>query len=215
MTREHAVVGFLTVWILSFGGATSLGAVEGTDPRALLGPELTLLSRAEVQTELGLDPKQIQKIEALAAGFRSNAQRAAKGSADGSPEAAVAHLDEEVAAYNRELARLLTAAQRRRVREIQIQMVGNVALLEPPVRQRLGLGAAEAAKLDEVARENVAQVKELRRSLALGEISPKQFQHEVARLGRELDRRLGEAASEETRAKLAELGGKPFAALQR
>jgi hypothetical protein len=175
-----------------------------------------LLSAADVQADLGLTPQQIKKIDALAEGFRADAGRAmAAPGTDASPEAAVKSLDDEVAAYNRELATVLTAAQRQRVREIQIQMVGNVALLEPPIQKQLGLPAEVTAKLDAAAQENVAKVLDLRKELAAGKISADDFRTRVGALGRELDRRLGEMVSPETRAALAELGGAPFAGAPR
>lgn len=215
MTREGAVVGFAVAWILSVGAAPPAGGAEGPEPRALLGPELMLLSRPEVQADLGLDAKQAQRIDALSAGFQADAGREKGSGTASSPDAAIEDLDQEVAAYNRELAALLTPAQRQRVREIQIQMVGYVALLEPPIQKRLGLDASEIEKIDVVAREHVAEVKGLRRQLALGKVTPEAFREQVAALGRELDLRLGQVVAQDTRTKLAALGGKPFAGLPR
>jgi hypothetical protein len=196
----------LSLWL-----ASGAGAEDSHEKRALLGPELMLLSNPQVRADLALTPQQIQKIDALTAGFQADASRA-MGDKKGPPdEAVVASLDDEVAAYTRELGNALTPEQRQRVRQIQIQMVGNVALLEPAIQKRVGLSSEETQKVDAAAQGNVGKVKELRKKLALGEVSPQAFRTEVAELGRELDRSLGEAASAETRAKLKELGGKPFA----
>jgi parvulin-like peptidyl-prolyl isomerase len=175
-----------------------------------------LLSAPEVRSDIGLTAQQARRIDALAAGFRADAggTTAAPGK-DAAPGAAVAKLDDEVAAYNRELAQVLTPAQRQRVREIQIQMLGNVALLEPPIQQQLGLSPEVVKQLDASAQENVAQVKQLRSRLAAGEVSADEFQTRVRALGRELDRRIGEVAPREALAKLAELGGRPFAGIGR
>jgi hypothetical protein len=196
----------LSLWL-----ASGAGAADANEKRALLGPEMMLLSNPKVRADLALTPQQIQKIDALTAGFQADASRA-MGDKKGPPdEAVIASLDDEVAAYNRELGNALTPEQRQRVRQIQIQMVGNVALLEPAIQKRVGLSSEETKKVEAAAQGNVAKVKELRKKLALGEVSPQVFRTEVAKLGRELDRSLGEAASPETHAKLKELGGKPFA----
>jgi hypothetical protein len=202
--------------VLGIGLAAAQAALaEAPEPRALLGPELMLLSQPEVQTDLNLTRQQAKKIDALAAGFRADAGRAqgAKGKAD-SPDP-TANLDEEVAAYNRELAVVLTGPQRQRVREIQIQMLGNVALLEPPIQKQVGLSPEETKQIDAAAQENVALVKDLRSKLAAGEVSPEEFQTRAIALGRELDRRIGEIVSRDTLEKLAKLGGRPFAGARR
>jgi hypothetical protein len=70
-------------------------------------------------------------------------------------------------------------------------------------------------QLDAAAQENVAQVKQLRSQLAAGEVSSEEFQTRVRALGRDLDRRIGEVAPREALAKLAKLGGRPFAGIGR
>jgi hypothetical protein len=193
----------------AFGG-------EMPAPRALLGPELMLLANPAVHEDLGLTPQQIKKIEALNAGFNADTERAMAGKPPGaSADVAIRELDDEVAAYNRELAAVLTAAQQQRVRQIQIQMVGYVAMLEPPIQKQLGLSAEETKKLDEVAQANVAEVRALREKLALGELPADEFRTRVVALGRELDRSLGEAVTPATREKLVALGGPPFAGFKR
>jgi hypothetical protein len=202
--------------VLGIGLAPARPALaEAPEPRALLGPELMLLSQPEVQTDLSLTPQQAKKVDALAAGFRADAGRGQGGKGNpGSPDP-TANLDEEVAAYNRELAVVLTGPQRQRVREIQIQMLGNVALLEPPIQKQVGLSPEETKQLDAAAQENVALVKDLRSKLAAGEISSEEFQTRAIALGRELDRRIGEIVSRDTLEKLAKLGGRPFAGARR
>lgn len=207
MRFGKAVLGAgLVLWL-----AAGVGAEDAAhEQRALLGPELMLLSNPQVRTDLALTPQQIQKIDALTAGFQADASRKMGGKTDTPTQAQVKSIDDEVAAYNRELGNALTPEQRQRVRQIQIQMVGNVALLEPTIQKRLGLSPEETKKIDAAAQGNVAKVKELRQKLALGEVKPEAFRTEVGELGRELDRTLGASVSAETLAKLKELGGKPF-----
>ena len=216
MSVRALALGIAAALALCAGSSAPVSGADASPPRALLGPELMLLSTPEVRSDVGVTPQQAKKIDALAAGFRANADRAS-GSAGGdgtSSGAALARLDDEVAAYNRELANVLTAAQRQRVREIQIQMLGNVALLEPPVQQQLGLAPEVVKQLDAAAQENVAQVKQLRNQLATGEVSPEEFQTRVRALARDLDRRIGEVAPPDAVAKLATLGGRPFAGIK-
>jgi hypothetical protein len=127
------------------GGGMRMGPPPAIDR---LPPAARIVTRPEVADELGLTDEQRQSIfEALEA--QREGMRPPQGNGDGPPdfEAMRAARDKAEAATDAKVTSLLSAAQAKRLGEIQIQSMGLTAAMVPAVQTKLGLTEDQKAKL--------------------------------------------------------------------
>lgn len=119
-----------------------------------------LVTNKLVQAELKLKDEQIAKLKEIDAAFRDELERAGKDRL----------LIEEVrakiaAAVTKELPTLLTADQRKRVEQIEIQFLGLDALTKASVVKNLELTDDQARKIEGLAADLLKDIAEVRKEV--------------------------------------------------
>ena len=164
-----------------------------------------LLAMPSVQTELNLTSDQKSKIAALVPlrgqGGQGGGQRGEGGGEQGANRANQADLDKK-------LAEILDDKQEARLAELVIQCAGNRAVLDEKVATKLAVTAEQKSQL--------AALREKQRAGRQGGGQQGQgADREAARAAREkmakeLDAEIGKILTEQQKADLKALGGKPF-----
>ena len=131
-----------------------------------------LLGRADIRAELRLDPATIAALEKLGSEAGREIKRAV-GEAEPAHRAMNKILDRWSAAQ----ASVLTPGQRERLGQIHLQNLGSYALLDPAIRERLGLSEEQSTRLKALADapgDPVAPPRAVGRETALGILTPEQ-----------------------------------------
>lgn len=174
-----------------------------------------LLGRADVQKDLGLSTETVDKIRALNEQMRNDRQAIMQGAQGGGDMEAIreemAQLQKD---YDKKFDALLTDAQRLRVKEIRIQMMGARAITDADVQKQLGMTAEQVKAVRAVMDENratmEARMRERMQGGGGGGQDRQAMMDEMRKMNEELDKKLNAIPTAEQKAKLKELGGKPF-----
>lgn len=164
-----------------------------------------LLAMPSVQTELNLTSDQTSKIAVLVPqrgqGGQGGGQRGQGGGEQGANRANQADLDKK-------LAEILDDKQEARLAELVIQRAGNLAVLDEKVATKLAVTAEQKSQL--------AALREKQRAGRQGGGQQGQGADRVAaraargKMAKELDAEIGKILTEQQKADLKALGGKPF-----
>jgi len=174
-------------------------------------PSSMLLGREDVQTDLALTDDQKTKLTELQTSLRDKMREAFQG-AQGDRDAirkAFQSVQEEA---EKKVKEILTPDQQKRLLEINIQLSGNRSILIPDVQKGLALTDDQKAKakgLSEKAGEANQSVFEKVRN---GEISREDVQGIMEKNRKALDDELGKLLTDDQKAKLKDMAGKPFEA---
>ncbi len=197
---------------------------QGDRPRRQGGPgmgfgagEMGLVSRSDVQKDLGITDEQKKSIDAAREKLRP--ERGSFGGGGGGtgtqrfdPAQFEAMMKKRREDERKELSAILSADQLKRLDEISIQVRGSRALSDPEVQAKLGLSDAQKAKIKslfDAQREANQTIREKQRNQ---EITGDQARESRANNEKILDAELAKVLTADQAAKLKDLGGKPFAA---
>jgi hypothetical protein len=172
-----------------------------------------VLFRNDVQTDLQLTDAQKTKLTEYRQSMRGQGGRRGQGGGGGQgggfnrEEMAARRAEQE-----KKLAEILTPEQVKRLKEIQIQLAGAQAIVQPDVQKELGLDAAQTKKIEDLQkgfRDANQSVQERMRSNEIDRQKAMEARRtNTEALRTELQKVLTAAQAE----KLKTLGGKPFKA---
>jgi hypothetical protein len=124
-----------------FGG----GGMGGRNNPAML------LRRSDVQTDLGISADQKSKLDDLMTSMRG--QRGQGGAGGGTPptdaerQARRAEMESRMAEMQKKVDDILTQQQLGRLKQISLQLRGNMALTEPDIQKEVGLSGDQISKI--------------------------------------------------------------------
>lgn len=226
----------LIVSVIAFAFQASVNAQGGPPPGmmgGLGGPggpgggnQISLLGRKDVQDDLQLTADQKTKLEVLLKKYQPQRGQGGPGGPGGQggqrggppgggqggdfdPEARRAEMEKRQAEQKKALAGVLSEAQVKRLGEIQIQLQGNMAVLDPEVQKKLNLSDEQRDKLEvamEEQRENMRPP-----DFGNGERpDPKQMQENMKKMQAQTNAAIDGILTTNQKARLKELGGKTF-----
>lgn len=132
------------------------------------GSETLLLGGANVQTELGLSPRQCRKIDLLRSEYRAAIQPLLLKDNASSAKA----LEILTTEFDAKSLALLTPSQRVALEKIQFKMLGPWILHDPSAQSKLGLSEQQKQKIASVAAKTNALNAKLSQKVLDGKITP-------------------------------------------
>lgn len=222
------------------GGGGGRGQGRGGFQRGGLNnfSETRLLSRKDVQKDLGLTDDQVTKLDDYiqkntpgrgGAGAGGGGQRGNGGGGGGGQRgngggAGGAQLtDEQRAAMQKaaaerrektrkELLEIISEAQLKRVDEIGIQLQGNSAILQADVQKALGLSTDQTDKIKDLQKKQQEATQALFQKVRDQELTREDFTAAMTKNNDTMKAELGKILTSDQAAKLKAMGGKPFTA---
>jgi Spy/CpxP family protein refolding chaperone len=188
------------------------------------GNEFGLLRRSDVQADLQLSTEQKTKLDSLRESMRGSrgdgGQRGQGGQGgeqrtpptDAEREARRADMESRRAEMQKQLASVLKPDQITRLREISVQLRGNMALLDDKVQGELGLSSAQVAKVKDLREKMSEAMRSVFEKAQGGEITREQAMESARKNNDVLKVELGKVLDANQAAKLKALGGSPFKA---
>ncbi len=183
-----------------------------------------LVTRADVQKDLGITDDQKTKVTELLAKMAEERRAAfaaggggnrgnGGGAGGGAPvdRAAMAKRAAEQEAKNRTaLAGVLDAKQMMRLDEISIQRRANSAITDEKVQKALGLSDEQVSKIKDIKTKSDEANQSLNAKARAQEITREEATEARAKNAKVFDEELGKVLTAEQAAKLKEMGGKKF-----
>lgn len=124
------------------------------------GNSIMLLRRSDVRSDLGITADQKSKIDDLITSMRGQRGQDASGAVGTAGQAGVAtpptdaerqarraQMEAQRAEMQKQVDTILTPAQTNRLKQISLQLRGNMALMEPDVQKEVGLTSDQVAKI--------------------------------------------------------------------
>lgn len=180
------------------------------------GSDYQLLSRADVQKDLGIDDATKTKIQAvqdkLREEMRQQFQNGGVNFRDMSDADRQKMMDERAAAEKKAYEGILTEKQTTRLHEIGIQLAGNRAILRADVQKELALTDAQKQKIKDLQAKQQEAMRSLFQKMQDQEIDREQMQESMQNNNKVMDKALGELLTAEQSEKLKKMGGAPFKA---
>ncbi len=119
------------------------------------GPMLMvgLLRNPQVQQELKLTEKQLQKLQALGEQMREKFRGLRQELQGLSPEERAKRVEQVNAEVEKQLATVLTEQQLKRLKQVALQVEGYAALVRPEVAKQVGLTEGQSKQVRAILRE--------------------------------------------------------------
>ncbi|MBI1333913.1 MAG: hypothetical protein JST12_12380 [Armatimonadetes bacterium] len=195
------------------GGFMMGGAGGGANPAMLLG-------REDVQKDLALTDAQKDKVATLTdqnamrdrfmkamqdAGVSFEDMRTDEGRKKMQPI-----MEKMQADMKKEIDAILTPEQSKRLGQIGVQMAGNRAILQKDVAKALGITDDQNEKIQNLVKMQGDAQRGLFQKMQDGELTREDLQDKMKKNGEIFDTELGKLLTDNQKAKLKEMGGKPF-----
>ncbi|MEA2553350.1 MAG: hypothetical protein QOJ65_1526 [Fimbriimonadaceae bacterium] len=204
--------------IAAIAAIACVGMSQGGGMRMMFGGRggggLQLALRNDVSQELGLKPEQRTKLQDVQDKLREDRQAAFQAMRSGSGEpdqnAMRKAMEDMQAKEKKELDAVLEPAQLARLKELQLQRAGNMAIMNPDVQKALDMSDAQLKSVKDLQQKQMDAMSTIREKMQSGEMDFQQarplFEKNMKIMGDELAKILTEGQ----RKKLADMGGKPF-----
>ncbi len=205
-SRGLAVVVLLA---LALGGVAQ-GPGGGRGGRSMY---LSLMGRKDVQRDLKMTAGQIKTFETL----RDTTMKEMRGNSTDARNRPPTFMRDKMAAADRKAAAILTATQKTRIAEIHVQVMGPRAVADPEIQKKLGLTAAQKAKVDTAMKAYQAEIGKLMASLRGqstqgGTIQAPGSVAKIETANKKLETSLNSILTTAQKTKLNSLKGRPFKA---
>jgi Spy/CpxP family protein refolding chaperone len=109
---------------------------------------------------------------------------------------------------------ILTDTQKKRVKEIQIQLAGNAAAADATVQKTLNLTEDQKSKIAALVKSQAAANRSVFENMRSGLIEQDQAQESLKKNKKTLSDMIGKVLTADQAASLTALGGKPFTATE-
>jgi Spy/CpxP family protein refolding chaperone len=197
-----------------FGGPPGGGMMRGQPG---LMPAERLLQNGDVQTDLQLTSDQKDQLEKLRESMRS--MRPPQGGPGGPGEDGSSDQDRQAQRLAFDAMReknraaidaILTSDQKKRLREIAVQVAGKRAVNDPSVQNELELTSAQRAKIKTINEEAGNANRSVMEKMRNGDIDRDSAMQTFQSNQKVLENALNSVLTSDQQAKLAALGGKKF-----
>lgn len=195
------------------GGGGRGGFGQGRFGMGGMMTDMMLLGRKDVQTDIKFTEDQQKQIHALQERQREEMQGMFQGGGGGGDrEAMMKAMQDMQKKYQAEVDKITTADQKKRLKEIRIQLAGSRGALQPDVQKDLGLTPEQVSKLAELQRKQQEANQALMQKVRDGEIERDQLQELRQKNDKALEDEIAKVLTDANKAKLKELAGAPFKA---
>ena len=174
----------------------------------------TLIRRADVQKELGIDEEQQQKLKDVLVDSLKEMQTAAQALQGERTREKFVEYQKNMRKANKmvedQLDVMLKPEQAKRLMEITLQIQGVNALNTPPIIKELNISKEQRAAIQKVWVEAANKRRKLRSEALAAKIDRKQYAQKLQETNKEVTKETMEVLSKEQKEKLQKLKGKPF-----
>jgi len=189
------------------GGGRRGGGMQRGNPNSLS----SLINRPDVQKDLGITDDQKTKLADIRTSSRQKMTdaRTAAGDDPAARAAAMQKVGEEV---GKEQVAVLTPDQQKRLKEIFVQVRGTQAVLNPEIQADLGISDDQKSKIKDLQERQTKANQELGAKQRDGSLSQEEAQAERQKNTKVLADEVDKVLTDAQKAKLKDMGGKPFTA---
>lgn len=224
-----ALVGAITCLALAQGGGgQGRGQGQGFPGggRAMMGggggqTGLNLLRRKDVATDLKLSTEQTAKVDALVK--KTDEERRARmeerrngggGGQNFDPETFRAEQQKQQEAQKKEIAGILTPEQVKRLGEIEVQLQGTRALMNPEVQKKLAITDDQKTKLQQAQQSSGQKMRDMMEDMRSGGGQPDQekMRQAMTEMQKSVETEMMKVLTEKQKTEFEALKGKPFKA---
>lgn len=173
---------------------------------------IMLLQRPDVQKDLALTDDQKSKLTAMQDKIRDDMRARFQNGGGGRPDRETMQkvMKEVMDNVKKEATKILTKEQVTRLREINIQLAGNGAILWEDVQKDLGLSSDQTAKIKDLQTKQNDANSALRQKAQDQEITFEELQESMKKNNDMMNVELGKILKDDQKAKLKTMGGKEF-----
>lgn len=204
-----AAVGCMAMLAVAQGGGRQgfgMGFMGGGDSSGIM-----LLQREDVKRDLKLSDDQKSKLTAQQDKARDD-MREIFQNANGDRDQMQADMKKFFEKSQKDIAAILTKEQAARLKEINIQIAGNGAVLFPDVQKDLGLTDDQVTKIKDLQSKQRDAMQGLGEKMRNQELSFEEFQDAMKKNRDILNTEIGKVLTSDQKAKLKTMGGKEFKA---
>lgn len=197
------------------------------------GNEFGLLRRSDVQADLQLTGPQKTKLDEILSSIRGQRGEGRGRRQEGQGQAQKGErrqrqersqmTDEERKAFRaqmearqqemrKKLAEVLNPTQFARLKEISIQLRGNMAILDPEIQKQVGLSASQVSKIKDLQEKMQTASRSVMEKAQSQEITREQAMDSMRKNMQVMQDELAKLLTSDQSAKLKALGGAPFKA---
>ena len=192
-------------------------------PSVIAGNPTVLLDRDDVRSDLRLSDDQRVKLDELRFHLMGEIRTLFANRTPPSDTVDPAQQQEEIDTRRKQFQALakegadkaqkvLTAAQRKRLQEIAVQLTGNSAALNPEIQKDLSLSSDQKDKIADLAQKASTATRTAYGKVFTGDITMDAAQATGAKNEQILAEQIGKVLTEPQRTKLKDLSGRPFKA---
>lgn len=182
------------------------------------GGALMLVNRKDVQADLKLSEDQIKKIndlrDKMQEDMRSMFQNMQASGGGGDRQAMQDSMKKMNDEYKAKLDGILSADQQKRVKEINVQLQKNRAIMDPDVQKELGITSEQKSKIDDLQQKQQEAMQELMTKVRNQEMDRTAMQDTMRKNNDIMDAELGKILTADQANKLKAMGGAPFTATE-
>jgi hypothetical protein len=216
LTTVAAVLALAATSLAQGGGG---GRGQGRGMMMMAGPggsRVMLLTRNDVKADLKLSTEQsasLDKINADAQAEMQNRMEEMRNGGGGFDRDAIRQALQDFQKKQEDKVKaVLTPQQWDRLGQIQIQLAGNRAILQPEVQKALGMTSDQIGKVEALQQNQQAANQDLMQRMRDGELDREQFQQIRAKNDEIMDAELAKILTPDQQAALKKMGGEPFKA---
>lgn len=208
--RALVVIAAATLAVASFAQGGGFGGGQGRGMRMMGGSPTMLLREEEVQTELKLTDEQKSKIGEIQGSMRERMQPIMQEAA-GDREKMTAAFAKVMEGMTKEINAVLTADQQKRLKEIFVQRTGNSVVLQKDFQKELKMTDEQIKKVDDLNKKSQAANMALFQKMRDGDLTQEEVTDKTTKNSKALNDEIGKILTDDQKAKLKEMAGKPFA----
>lgn len=201
-----------TVSIAQGGGGGRGGFGQGRGGFGMQDPSgVFLLRREDVQGELKLTADQKSKLTTIQEDQRAKMREMFQGGGGGGDrEAMMAEMQKMQAENNKVTLAVLDDTQKKRLKELAVQRMGNGVAANAEMQKELGMTDDQKAKIKDLQAKQQEANQAVMQKMRDGEIQREELQGIMQKNTDIYNAELGKILTDAQKAKIKEMGGKPF-----
>lgn len=194
------------------GGGGRGGFGQGRGGFGMQDPSgVFLLRREDVQGELKLTADQKSKLTTIQEDQRAKMREMFQGGGGGGDrEAMMAEMQKMQAENNKVTLAVLDDTQKKRLKELAVQRMGNGVAANAEMQKELGITDDQKAKIKDLQAKQQEANQAVMQKMRDGEIQREELQGIMQKNTDIYNAELGKILTDAQKAKIKEMGGKPF-----
>lgn len=169
-----------------------------------------MLMSPDVQRELNLTQTQMQQIQQYMQQQRDQMQQLFPQMRDATPEQRQKLMEQVVQKQEEAIGKILTAEQRTRWRQLQLQAEGPIALRRADVAKELNLNEEQRKKINDISTQHMQKQMQLWQQARDQNIPPQTLAQQAQQMQQQLQKDLLAVLSADQQEQWKKMQGKPF-----